>query len=314
MNPTAFFSCDWGTTSFRLRWIEPGFTVAREVVSDTGCKLLHDQALASGEDRAKRFERHIMDVLAEWQRFVSRPLPLVISGMASSTIGWREVPYLEGPLNLDATNLRFHEIEWPQPECVSRTFLIGGVAIHPEMMRGEEVEAIGLLAGLPPRNAVLLLPGTHSKHLNVHGQRVTAIRTCMTGELFDLLSRHSILRNSVFLGDAPRDRAAFDEGVRWVAQHGLLQSLFRVRTRAVLDRLPASANSCFLSGLLIGAELCGLPSTVHLLLAGAGKFAELYAQAFEALNIPSERWTALPPERVQAAVPRGQALFLQEHP
>ena len=56
------------------------------------------------------------------------------------------------------------------------------------------------LAALRKRS-LLILPGTQSKHIQIENQSVIDFRTFMTGELFEVLGRHSILRASVDLDD-----------------------------------------------------------------------------------------------------------------
>src|SRR5688500_14726549 len=176
-----FLSCDWGTSMFRVRWISAGL-VTREHTDDTGCKKLFDSSGDSASARAAAFEDHLRTVLSGWE-IADAKMPLIISGMASSTIGWKELPYAPLPLNLDGSNLRVAPLHWNKPASVGDTFLVSGAASESEMMRGEETEAIGLLKALtsPKERALLILPGTHSKHLRILGQQVVDIRTHMTG-------------------------------------------------------------------------------------------------------------------------------------
>ena len=69
-------------------------------------------------------------------------------------------------------------------------------------MRGEETQLIGLikllaLSGHPMPDARCIFPGTHSKHLHIQQGTLIRFDTYMTGELFDVMRRHSILRDSV---------------------------------------------------------------------------------------------------------------------
>jgi 2-dehydro-3-deoxygalactonokinase len=312
MNDSEFLSCDWGSSSFRLRWVQPGLTVARECKTSVGCKTLYDRALSLGLSRAELYERTLAEHLGEWESFAEKPLPLVVSGMASSTIGWQDVPYLNGPLNLDGSNLRFETIHWPSPRWINKTFLISGVTIYPEIMRGEEVEAIGVISGLPQSQGLLLLPGTHSKHLQIEHGAVSRISTYMTGELFEVMAKHSLLKASVEGGSA-FDSLAFKAGIAWVKEHGLARSLFRVRTRAVLDAFHPTANAWFLSGVLIGAELHDLAKTneSNIILAGAGELGELYSRALDALDVSPHRWMQAPVTITSNAVIAAHAMFLR---
>ena len=89
-----FLSCDWGTTSFRLRWVTGAERrVVRELREPAGIKSLHEEALrtgAQGEARADVFAHFLrtkLEALLAGEKPPSPPLPLVISGMASSSVG-----------------------------------------------------------------------------------------------------------------------------------------------------------------------------------------------------------------------------------
>jgi len=313
----AFLSCDWGTSSFRLRWIEGG-QIIREQRENPGCKAVFEQAPASGPAREALYARFLRGALDGWAP-AAEPLPLVISGMASSTIGWRELPYARAPLRLDGSNLRYEMLAWDQPPWVSRTFLISGLATDEEIMRGEETEALGLLNGVPTdEDCVLILPGTHSKHLEAGSGQISGITTYLTGELFDLLARHSILKATTDLAsldsDDPACLAAFDAGARQARRLGLGASLFRTRTRAILQGASAGENTWFLSGLLIGAELDDLGKrrpVRRVLLGGAAPLRRLYARVLSAAGPLVFHWEELPDPLVDTAVPRAHSVFLE---
>jgi len=328
-----FLSCDWGTTSFRLRRVAgPDCTVIREIREPSGVKSLYEEAMRSGAEieagRAKVFAGFLhrkCEALLAGQKTPERELPLVISGMASSSVGWRELPYAKTPFPLDGCGLRSQEVNWSNPECFWSAHLISGVATTCDMMRGEETEIIGLMsdASLAPlrERSLLILPGTHSKHVWIEDQSVVEFRTFMTGELFEVLGRHSLLRASVDAAAPVRgdslsdpDRAAFQEGVSWAKAHGLAGGLFRVRTRAVLDRRPLKDNTWFFSGLLIGTELesIGRDARNRPVILGATRgLAELYGLALEMVAGRAIQWIQLPPQQVEHAAIAGHALFLQ---
>ena len=87
---------------------------------------------------------------------------------------------------------------------------------------------------------------------------VLSFRTFMTGELFDVLARHSLLRHSV-------DPSAWDEGSFASAVElgmrdpGTISAhLFSIRSESLLLELGPAAAAARLSGLLIGAELASV--------------------------------------------------------
>lgn len=334
-SPTHFFSCDWGTTSFRLRLVAlEGQRVVDELREDAGVKsiqsTLGDQATPA--QRAAAFGVFLQERvrrMAAGQGMDPSGLATVVSGMASSTVGWHELPYARAPLALDGRNLVVAPVpteSW-DPR-LGPVWLVSGVRTATDIMRGEECEILGLLdprglgaLGMPDAG-VMILPGTHSKHAWFRAGALVDFRTVMTGELADVLARHSLLRVSVAwppVGalDAESTRAVFVEAVRLAAQNGLGASLFRVRTRAVLDGAPAGDNAWFLSGLLIGAEVAGLvsalradPDSPALILAGAAQFTALYELALRTLDAGG-RWRVLTPAEVAGATIRAHAAILR---
>ncbi|HKX62714.1 MAG TPA: 2-dehydro-3-deoxygalactonokinase [Verrucomicrobiae bacterium] len=268
-----FVSCDWGTSHFRLRLL--GLATPREIRTDDGAAKL---AAADG-DRAENFRVTLARGLEKLQ--APAELPIFISGMASSSIGWKELPYARLPFALDGGNAVWEQMD-------DRTFLISGLRSDTDILRGEETEALGLASTLGPdfpSKAVLILPGTHSKHLEVDGASVTGFRTHMTGELFALLSRQSVLRHSTD-PTAPFDVTAFIEGVEEAKRQPLPAALFRVRTRHVLDRQMAASNTSFLSGLLIATELAALTRSDRRVIVASGEsLRRPYISAAEALGL-----------------------------
>jgi hypothetical protein len=124
----------------------------------------------------------------------------LISGMAGSRQGWQEAPYCPCPAGF--AELGQHLL-WLQP---GRIALVPGLSCTsvdalntPDVMRGEEVQIFGALQLAGRDSATLVLPGTHSKWVQVQGGRVSQFQTFMTGEVFALMSQHSILGKTLDL-------------------------------------------------------------------------------------------------------------------
>jgi 2-dehydro-3-deoxygalactonokinase len=271
-----FVSCDWGTSTFRLRLM--GFPEPKEVRTDEGTAKLAALGPA-GPERAALFEATLRRGLE--QLGAPPDLPLLISGMASSSIGWKELPYARLPFALDGRDVVREEL---QPHV----HLLSGLRSDTDILRGEETEALGLAAMLGdelPVRALFVLPGTHSKHLEIESGRIVNLRTYMTGELFELLARQSVLRHSTD-PDAPLMAEAFQEGVETAQRQPLTSALFKVRTRQVLERRDAASNASFLSGLLIGAELASLAAAdAPVFVASNERLRSLYATAGQTLKL-----------------------------
>jgi 2-dehydro-3-deoxygalactonokinase len=102
------------------------------------------------------------------------------------------------------------------------------------------------------------IPGTHSKWAMLEDGAVTSMRSAMTGELFDILSKQSILRHGMPLqGRVSADDAAFLNAVDEMLADpaAALTSLFPLRAAGLLGFVAPEATQARLSGLLIGAEI-----------------------------------------------------------
>jgi 2-dehydro-3-deoxygalactonokinase len=182
------------------------------------------------------------------------------------------------------------------------------------MMRGEETQALGLLDTMGSgKEGVLLLPGTHSKHLTFLQGRFTDFRSHLTGELFEVISRHSILSNSVAWGEwKERTGDRFREGVLAGFKDGFSHHLFAIRAGQVLHQTELTDNFYQLSGLLIGDELSYLPQdqAQHIYLAGVGPLLRLYRFALE-ITGNAERLTVYGDKIFSEALLAGQRKILQ---
>jgi 2-dehydro-3-deoxygalactonokinase len=302
-----FYSCDWGTTHFRLRLVGPDGVVRGEVANAEGVK-----AIAGRTPLPEREAAFAAVLRAARAQLGGAPAPVVVSGMAGSRLGWRELPYAPLPLALDrpqwlATTLRIDDDE---------VHLLSGCATDSDVMRGEETELVGLSRGpswpTGETDCLVVLPGTHSKHVVVRERAVVSFTTFLTGEAYALLVRQSTLAAPD--ADEP-DEAAFTRGVETVRRLGLAAALFQARSQVLLGHLEARQGGSFLSGLLIGAELATtldrLPTTPMVVAAGPA-LARPYARALEVLGAANFRF--LSPDDVALAVVRGQREFLRQRP
>ena len=154
-------------------------------------------------------------------------------------------------------------------------------------MRGEETQLFGAMCGssVLADGGVAVLPGTHAKWARVAGGRVVGFTTYMTGELFAVLARHSILGRlaAPSAGDA-EPGAAFARGVRHArdAAGGLASVIFSARSSVLAGDLRAEDSLEYLSGMLIGDEVRAGLSTGDRprMLIGEPALCARYAAAF----------------------------------
>jgi 2-dehydro-3-deoxygalactonokinase len=254
-----FISCDWGTSNLRLRLVDSDSrSVIKEIETTEGIGAVHQswKEKSPGADRLVYYLSVLKKYIDQWnveEGSVPDTIPVVISGMASSSIGILELAYAPLPMKADGSELVVNKTDRSLTVPFD-IFIVSGACTSVDVMRGEET----LLAGCdtqPGKSELFLFPGTHSKHVLVTDGIARSIDTYMTGEFFSLLSRQSILAASVERSGPDTDTSFFARGITEGAQTNLLNSAFRVRTNHLFKRATAAENFDYLSGLLIGAEL-----------------------------------------------------------
>lgn len=237
-----WIAVDWGTTRLRVWAMGPEGAIAARS-SDKGMGGLSPD----------QFEDALLELIQDWLPATGR-LPVIACGMVGARTGWAEAQYRQIPCPPLAPQAATRpKVRDPRLDVL----ILPGLsqADPPDVMRGEETQIAGFLAENPGFDGTLCLPGTHCKWVRLSGGRVLAFRTFMTGEVFSLLSRQSVLRLS--LAEVSPDAASFAQAAtQALADPGLAQTgLFAIRAGSLLNQTGAAENLGRLSGLLIGAEL-----------------------------------------------------------
>ena len=275
----ALIGLDWGTSSLRAYLMNAAGAVIGERAEPWGIMQL------DGRD----FATVCAEVTSQWR--ASDDLMVIASGMVGSANGWMEVPYCAAPAGASELAAGLRTVEG------GRVHIVPGVSQRgdaPDVMRGEETQAIGAIA-MDDRlrhDSLVIFPGTHSKWVHVHDGKITRFSTYMTGELFSVLRNHSILGRLTDASRSPTNESApgaFAGGVRAArdSRHGTEALLFSTRARVLLGEMPPAAALDYLSGVLIGGELRNALADERkpAAIAGEGALCLRYANALAAFGI-----------------------------
>ncbi|MBR0871262.1 2-dehydro-3-deoxygalactonokinase [Bradyrhizobium tropiciagri] len=279
MRGPAYVAVDWGTSSFRLWAMDASGDVLGERRSDQG------MTAAARAGFASVLQSHL-DALG-----VAAAVPVVICGMAGARQGWVEAGYIDTPAHLSDVLGRAVVVDG-QPRDIR---ILPGIAQRdataPDVMRGEETQLLGALGLDATGDALVCMPGTHSKWVHAVGGTVERFATFMTGELFGAVARDTILTHAVAGAEEAVDQDAFRSAVAdaFAAPASAANLLFRVRARQLLFGGSASAARETISGTLIGAELAaalaGRAPGAAVTLIASGRLQLLYRLAFDTLSI-----------------------------
>ncbi|MGX7709492.1 2-dehydro-3-deoxygalactonokinase [Methylobacterium sp. Gmos1] len=257
---------DWGTSSARAYRLAPDGAVLARREGAGGILRVPEGG----------FPAALTEMVGDW--LAAGETRVLLSGMVGSRQGWQEAPYLACPAGLD--DLAGALV--PVPFAGATVRLVPGLSAEdaagtPEVMRGEEVQIFGALAG--DEDALICLPGSHAKWVRVAGGRVAGFTTSMTGEAFAALSGHTIL-GRMMTGPAEVG-PAFEAGVARSAEGGgLLHHLFGTRALGLFGRLAPEDAASYLSGLLIGHDVAAAMTEAAIVrLVGSGPLMALYGRA-----------------------------------
>jgi 2-dehydro-3-deoxygalactonokinase len=289
---------DWGTTSLRAyKLAEDGQVLEQRSLASGIMQLPKTPRIIGGRECINGFELAFDEACGDW--LDAQPqLPVIACGMVGSAQGWCEAAYRDTPANVATLGTSLQTLRSLRgvdvhivPGVIERSRL-------PNVMRGEETQVLGVLQNLRGEASAELLiglPGSHSKWVEVADGCIVHFETFMTGEVFAVLSEHSILGRTQQRGGS-FDGDAFDRGVQVAlsvdGETGPLSTLFSARSLGLTGELSATAQADYLSGLLIGHELSALANvqrrrrnSVHLpsiILIGNTQLCARYRRALDA--------------------------------
>ncbi len=247
---------DWGTTNCRIFCLDANF----KILSENNYPNYGILSLKTNDNYLKFYQECIQPLRK------SEDIPIYTSGMVgSSPYGWQEAPQLTIPI----TKEELHKHIVPVKD-VKNMFIIPGIKKEAneeviDVIRGEEIQAFGIANTIKEKDAMICLPGTHSKWLLLEGNQITDFKTEMTGELFNILCKHSIL-GALMTSDVKEiNTAYFLKGVKEAKENNnLLNSLFKGRASFLNKPDKDNIIGSYVSGILIGYEIAKVVESIDL--------------------------------------------------
>ena len=236
---------DWGTTNFRA-YLMRGNDVVDKITTQEGMKFIDQQ----------NFENTLIKNIKAWHDNFDFNL-IIASGMVGAKQGWIEVPYLNCPCNIQ--NLNYETINILDNVTVS---ILSGIAqLEPaDVMRGEETQIAGFLLDNENFNGSICLPGTHNKWVSLDRHEIKKFTTFLTGELYEITKKHSILKHSLNSNEL-NDNIVKISAEQIINDPTLITNkLFEIRAENLINNSDDLTNNSKLAGYLLGIELSGSKS------------------------------------------------------
>jgi 2-dehydro-3-deoxygalactonokinase len=283
MKPSqAVIAVDWGTSSFRAALLAPNGDVLDELSTPRGI-------LGFKRDE---FVPYLVATCERFTPFAGKIF--LLSGMIGSKNGLLEVPYCPCPATASDIAATLGWVDTDNADL--NIAIVPGVRNgFDDVMRGEETQVFGAAAVLGLQDAVMVLPGTHSKWVRLEAGTITKFNTFMTGEFYALLVQHSILAKSL---PEPADKpatlvqSAFLQGIDRAqtsreSGQSLLGNAFSTRVKSLFNELQPAQAASYLSGLVIGDELAAMrvQAGSQVIVIGSPTLCERYNLAFAHLGV-----------------------------
>ncbi len=274
-----WIAADWGTTHMRAWAIGEEDNVLAFRESNEGMKDLQQN----------EFEPVLLRLIESWLDD-TKVTTVMACGMVGAKQGWVETPYLKTPcVPIDNNQLTTANTN---DQRIKVHLVPGVMQNHPaDIMRGEETQIAGFINKNTNFKGVVCLPGTHAKWVNINERQITSFKTFMTGELFGVISNHTLIRHSTSIKGW--DQESFEEGVHdGFKNPGLIASnLFSLRAESIVNNLNRDQARSTLSGLLLGVELNGAQSYwkgKNVTLIGSELLSNNYHQGLKVLGGESQ--------------------------
>lgn len=258
---------DGGTTNTRVYLWKNRETLLASEKSEVGAR----NTIIDGNNKRLGHAVHALidNVLVKADISINSVDAIYASGMITSEIGLYELGHIIAPKSVQEFSDAVKPMLLPNV-CSKEICFIPGLKNFPDsnvtlnnvldmdVMRGEETEAIGLLSEVPETDAILVLPGTHTKFIVVKDEKIIGCLTSMSGELLQLITQESIIAEAVnkqFVSGVP-EWEYFIKGAHNVA---LTHSFNRVvfSTRILSKFVSNDQNKCasYLLGVVLENDL-----------------------------------------------------------
>ena len=270
-----WIAIDWGTTNFRA-WIIKNNKILKEINRPHGIKNIPN----------KNFE-DILNKNIKIPKKNNRKIKIISCGMIGSKQGWLDTGY-EKNLNLTKNNL----VKVKTKNKNIDFYIVKGLSQKQpyDVIRGEETQVLGYLESDKKFSGFICLPGTHSKWIKITKGKLINFKTYMTGELFEIISRNSILKYSI--NDKKINLKIFKNSVILSQKKyfNLFDYLFEFRSRSLLTKkkyYPKSELLAYLIGNEIKSNINNLRN-FKVIIIGSDYNSKLYSQAMQILKIDNK--------------------------
>ena len=297
-----FLVIDCGTTNLRVTLLDENKHALDVVKAEGGVR---HTSIDGHNGRLRTMLKESIDAVLAKNGYTAADVEkCVASGMITSALGLLEIPHVPAPAGAAELRAKMQKKVFEDIAPFEIGFIPGMRNFAGEvnlenfsemdMMRGEEVEAIGLYKLLKPKGAAMfVLPGTHNKFvaMDKHGKMLGCM-TSISGELLDAVTHHTIIAEAVghsFVNADEYDSEYAKAGARECAVSGLGRAAFAGRILATLGGKDKAKLQSYLLGATLALDVQAMQSfvgdqeNVEAYIAGKAPLQQCFCDVMEAL-------------------------------
>jgi len=254
---------DSGTTNTRIYLVDgSNYGIIDMIKKNMGVR---DAAINGSADELKRqLQSGITEIMRRNRCGPDDIAYIAASGMITSNLGLVQVPYVTAPCTkaeLSAGAIVRRLPEFHGIPCVfipgMKNAFGGGSFDDLDVMRGEEVETIGLIHQLElSSKGMLILPGSHTKFVMTVNGVIMSCKSTLSGEMLYAIQKNTILSDSVseHLIEAS-DAEALIEGFRSGRRNGLSRALYQVRLLQLFGKMDRNQRANYYVGAVLASDI-----------------------------------------------------------
>lgn len=264
---------DSGTTNSRARLVDEKLRVLDVKKVQIGVK---QTAIDGNNEKLKSVIKELITEILE-KNNISRDeiINVVASGMITSELGLCEINHIEVPV--DKNKLKENIVKIRYEEFLDLEFIfIPGVKnkLEPDdnfqymdIMRGEEVEAIGLIEHLNLNDrGLIIIPGSHTKYIEINeNKEIISSFSTLAGEVIDAIRNNTILSN-ILGGDLEYkvNKEFILKGYDSTCKYGLTRSFYNVRLMDMFTESSKEEKINYYMGAIMYDDIKAIEKLVNL--------------------------------------------------
>ncbi len=248
---------DMGTTNTRAYLLDSNGNIIKTAKQNTG----------AGESVKCKSKQPLIDAVKaciEELGNCENISAVIASGMITSGLGLKEVPHLIAPVSAEDIANSMVKENYPEIADIPFWFVPGlknntDIAEEMDMMRGEETESVALMETV--RDAVYILPGSHTKFVSVKSGAIESCLTTLTGELLAVITKDTVAAQAVehkFADIRFFNKEYLLKGYNTAEKYGIARAVFGTRILRVLSDVDANTAAWYLLGALLQGDIAAL--------------------------------------------------------